>query len=481
MMGHEKDKGCPKSETPMGVGGCEGDGAYHDVYPYPGKAPYPAELEMDKDHDGGDPFDVPDNTRRRRHFHTDHGAGGMLNPFNAAKMFKGAFTSDQEGVDPKQKHVSMNADGTSSQTDSSAYGYGDGDGDKGYEDLGEAPEQQLGRRSTPGIVNHAKFNSTLHAAVMGLSASSVKHTSEIHTRRSVPRVQDGRDVRQTRHPGGRGLRFSETSHRTQRGWHTKHARYIVDNAVTLTGKNRMKESRLKTQRANFASQGQEEELRKVDRWLGEITHSYARDSDINERKSKWSKMSPEQQQELLTKHWNSLSPAQQKAQKRADKTQKKIDAHFAAHGMKQKYTKVHSLLGIHPFQRLHGPLPMGWHVGHSKASIRYYWNDSGAKQMHLPTAPYLGQVYKMSEDTLTREQLQGNVSQGLQAFSDLNNFNYSAPKHTKVATSTPKAAETASPQRNTNLRPTNGKNASSRPPARDLSSELAVKANFAAP
>ena len=64
-------------------------------------------------------------------------------------------------------------------------------------------------------------------------------------------------------------------------------------------------------------------------------------------------------------------------------------------------------------------------MGKSKQGLTYYWNDSGAKQLNLPTAPYLTQMFKMNEDIMSRGELQGNVTRGLRLMSHMNGFNIS--------------------------------------------------------
>merc|ERR1712100_964860 len=77
-----------------------------------------------------------------------------------------------------------------------------------------------------------------------------------------------------------------------------------------------------------------------------------------------------------------------------------------------QHTKVISQRGIHPMDTWEGPLPMGWHWGKSRG-VTYFWNDSGAKQLHYPSAPRaaaLQSAESMGADVLMSNGMQRQVS-----------------------------------------------------------------------
>merc|ERR1719482_1958982 len=104
-----------------------------------------------------------------------------------------------------------------------------------------------------------------------------------------------------------------------------------------------------------------------------------------QRRDKWKKMTPEQRKEVKQKKWNKMSPAQRK-QQMANEKQNKINSHFI-----DPDKKGHEQLGEGRRQttevNLRKELPYGWHLGHTAEGLVYFWNDSGAKQLHFPAAP----------------------------------------------------------------------------------------------
>lgn len=109
-------------------------------------------------------------------------------------------------------------------------------------------------------------------------------------------------------------------------------------------------------------------------------------------RAQWHKMTPQQKQQNREKRWAKFTPEQRSKLMEKEKTAK-INLRFT-HAPKKKpgvntqKMKLGEAAKRVRFVRQHGPLPLGWHQGLTAEGLSYYWNDSGAKQLHLPTVPY---------------------------------------------------------------------------------------------
>jgi hypothetical protein len=83
---------------------------------------------------------------------------------------------------------------------------------------------------------------------------------------------------------------------------------------------------------------------------------------------------------------------------------------------------VHTQFRRSPFSITQGPLPGGWHAGR-KGALAYYWNDSGAKQLHMPSAPYLSAIHTQTngfDDVRMEKAIGGSLDRGADLMDQVN-------------------------------------------------------------
>jgi len=431
VMGGSKEQGCPPIE---GWANCVGDGEITQVTDEAIEDTYPSDIPPDQSDDG-------------LNFDSEGVEPG----------YEPADTPAEENIHsagsiPEASEVKV--DGVKAKGEAVVEGYGDGgDGDEENIRLGESDAGNW-MSSTIRKTNLAALKSKTQKTVKGNKARGSHRYTETFTDSVV----------QKRHSSHHQI----PGHRSTPGWHAKNAGWIIESTV-------------KGRRAD-----------KVDRWLHDISAAELEHEVSEARRAELQNMTPEKRKEAVRKAWLAIPARQRKLKLQTIERQKKIEEHFVAHNTDQRHTKVHSVLGINPFSRLHGPLPMGWHVGESVAGMRYYWNDSGAKQLSLPTAPYLHRL--MSSDpkelNVTGSKLQQKIYEGTRSLSMLNGLLQNTTHRQQLMPSIPQvegapgAGDSSLPQPEPSSKAPLEKQPQKKRKSRGLGSrkeafaELASKANF---
>jgi len=384
------DTGCPPIE---GWANCVGDGEItqgtdEDVEEYPADDTPPDEA------DDGFKFDDPKAP--------EEWVNGVPAEENLDKLSAPGGNAPKKGP----------AKGASSD---SAEGYGDvkgdGDGDEGGDgeehktrdvqqqqlvDLGETISIEPTRHSASvRTTNHSSMKFKASLAIRGLRSGSPL------TKRVPPE-----HVQQPPTTPLRNARVPKAI-RSSPQWHMENVPWIVNRAVAR-------------------------ENNKVDSWLGEVVKVQREHLRRQERMREWENMTPEQRKIA----WHKLmSPARLETERKAKENGHKVEAMFSSTGVKPHYTKVHVQMNTHPFIRQHGPLPAGWHYGTTSKGVTYYWNDSGAKQLHLPVAPFIANFYK--EANLKPDDLQAAIRKGLDDHLDLNGWDPIASNISSIVSDMP--------------------------------------------
>jgi len=310
--------------------GCVGDGEYTQWTPPPGEPVTPEGISPDED-DSGARFDVAAR-RRANVFHQIGSLAKYMAPSFITGKKKPALSSRRRRYTTPSPPKAPTKKKTPVKKTKGAYGYGTGDGDgeeNNNRQLGEAQHR---------------------TAVIGLKGRRAAASSTVQRE-----PQDGAG--------------SSRHHRSAPGWHVKNAAWIVRNAV----KGQRPAERHEAVPTLYLEQ------------LADVARA-------DERKQKFRLMTPDQRQKVREEKKKEMTAAQRHNQRKNEEQLQKIDTHFRKDGIVQRYTKVHIALNAHPFARFHGPLPGGWHVGKTTGDLTYYWNDSGAKQMHLPSAPFIART-----------------------------------------------------------------------------------------
>jgi hypothetical protein len=272
-------------------------------------------------------------------------------------------------VEPKVNHKPGGKEDSAITPEAIRKPAGDGDGDGGYGTARAAYE--LG-----------EAESTYYSHTEGASTST-------------PAQSDTRDYVSAHHGGARA-RATLGGQRSKPGWHAKHASWIVENAV----------SRRKSQK-------------KVNRWMAEVEAVHEHSLKTQKLKAKWNKLTAAQRHAVIKYTDSQMSPADRENRER----QAKVHAAFVSKGKpKPKNIDVHVTNRVNPLHKLHGPLPAGWHVGVNRG-VHYYWNDSGAKQLHLPSAPFMSQFYNTPESAMSSKQLKAAMHKAMSSQLKLNNVN----------------------------------------------------------
>jgi len=272
----------------------------------------------------------------------------------------------------------------------------DGHGDGGGEELGEGNEGswdaaagEMGRVQRDYYTREVMDGGTAEAPKSAHHAKANAAVTNLKQVRSKSKLEDRYKIDSTDAPAPVS---SKDGARSQPGWHAKHASWMVDGAV---------QGRRTADAVAKRAVDPDEAVRK---WMGEVREVSVKTRERAVLQQKWKKMSLAQKRAVVAETEAHKTPVS----KRAAERHEKVERAFARDGKTLRYTKVISHLGIHPMATVEGPLPMGWHKGKSRG-VTYFWNDSGAKQLHYPSVPMPKAEVDLGEDTSMSDQTQGEV------------------------------------------------------------------------
>jgi len=173
-------------------------------------------------------------------------------------------------------------------------------------------------------------------------------------------------------------------------WYANHASHVIDGAV---------------RKRNITAQQEalDRKDKEVNRWMQEVAMVSRENKRIEALEQKWKKLTARERKAVIEFRNAHLTPEQR--EREAKKA--KVDSAFID-PKQYKYTAFHRKHGIHPMATLHGPLPNGWHRS-KKNGITVYWNDFGAKQLHLPRPPLIATMSQMSEAEVKSHGLKSRV------------------------------------------------------------------------
>jgi len=387
------DRGCNPEEGPEA---CVGDGGYGQHTLEVAEDPLPTDIPDDED-DSGLKFDDPSPPKKQLK---------VPQPEEVNQYY--------DAPDGATRNIEVHAPTKSpaAKTKKSEYGYGDGDegGGRNSKGLGSRTRNlgesvSLDRRQLASSigrpVNWTAFRTATVSAVKGLQDSS----------RSFDHSTQGM-VGQAEVP---------SQPRSTPGWHIRNTPWIVRKAVNAAVSKAGVEKHA-PDTSGFGGSGHVEQADLKD-WMMDVERVNHDDRLAQELQQKWRHLTPVQRRAFVHLKEESMTRSQRKSERRSKERQQKVSAFFVANDVEQRYTKVHVAMNIHPFDTLHGPLPGGWHVGRSSHGITYYWNDSGAKQLHLPTAPYLAQYYKAGAGgEFSPDKLDSAIRSELRKVAAINNL-----------------------------------------------------------
>ena len=156
----------------------------------------------------------------------------------------------------------------------------------------------------------------------------------------------------------------------------------------------------------------------ADRWVAHIDGLMHKDDQEREKLKAWMKLPAAKRKAILIERWGAMSVEEQQAALRAKRKEEELVAFRKNTRVfdptKSKYTQLHTRMKLSPFTTIQGPLPGGWHMG-KKGAVTYYWNDSGAKQLHIPSTPYLAKIRHQSgflDDVAMEQKIGKHIDRG---------------------------------------------------------------------